>query len=80
MLKCRDVLEVADAYLANELNKWQRMQFRLHLAVCRNCRRYVRQLKLTQKVCQGLPMDQHVSEQELDNIFALIQQSEHREK
>jgi len=76
MLKCRDILELADAYLANELNKWQRMQFRLHLAVCRNCRRYVRQLKLTQKVCQSLPIDQQVSEQQLDSILTLIQQSD----
>ena len=38
MLKCRDVLVQADAYLADELTSWQRVSFRVHLGLCRHCR------------------------------------------
>ena len=38
-------VEQADAYLADELTKWQRIQFLVCIWLCRHCRRYVRQLK-----------------------------------
>ena len=45
MLKCRDVLVQADAYLADELTSWQRVSFRVHLGLCRHCR--LKNLRLT---------------------------------
>jgi len=74
MLKCRDILEQADAYLTQELTSWQRAQFRLHLALCRNCRRYLRQLKLTQKVSQQNLLTSQTTEQEVDDILAILVQ------
>jgi hypothetical protein len=75
MLKCRDVLEQADAYLDQQLSGWQRLQFKLHLLLCRNCRRYIKNLQLTQQVSQQVRLSQTVpSETELDSLMRLIEQ------
>lgn len=78
MLKCRDILEQADAYLVGNLNSWQRLQFRLHLALCSNCRRYLRQLKLTQQVSQQTLLTDKVSHQQIDDILTLLER--HKDK
>ena len=75
MLKCRDVLEQADAYLDQQLSGWQRLQFKLHILLCRNCRRYVKNLQLTQQVSQQMRLTQtSPSETELDSLMRLIEQ------
>lgn len=79
MLNCREVLEQADVYLANELSDWQRFQFKLHLLLCRNCRRYLKNLRLTQLVSQQLPLAAPMpSDGELDALMLLIQQGEEK--
>ena len=74
MLKCRDVLEQADAYLANEMTPWQRVGFRVHLTLCRHCRRYIKNLRLTQAVSTKIPSSDEPSSEQLDAILLLIQQ------
>ena len=75
MLKCRDVLEEAAAYLANEMTKWQRVGFRVHLSLCRNCRRYLKNLRLTQAVSTHIPLTYNEpSAEQIEAIFFKIQQ------
>lgn len=76
MLRCRELVEQADAYLADDLTKWQRIQFRLHLAVCRHCRRYVRQLKTTQKVSQQQVLMMQTTDQQVEDIWTKLQQQD----
>lgn len=45
MLSCRELVNHADALLAGELPWRARLSARLHLSLCRHCRRYLRQLK-----------------------------------
>jgi anti-sigma factor RsiW len=47
MLSCREVTDKASDYLDAALPPGQRMALRLHLSVCRHCRRYLRQLRAT---------------------------------
>jgi predicted anti-sigma-YlaC factor YlaD len=47
MLNCRDVTSMASAYLDRALPWRTRAQVRLHLLMCRICRRYLKQLELT---------------------------------
>jgi anti-sigma factor RsiW len=47
MLTCRDVTERVTDYLERDLSWWGRLQFRLHLAMCAVCRRYVAQMRAT---------------------------------
>jgi anti-sigma factor RsiW len=73
MLKCRDILEQADAYLTGHLNVWQRLQFRVHLALCANCRRYLRQLKLTQQVSQQTVLTHQVTSQQINDVLTFLE-------
>tara|TARA_B100000676_G_scaffold250363_1_gene254886 strand:- start:940 stop:1167 length:228 start_codon:yes stop_codon:yes gene_type:complete len=46
MLKCKHVTEKADALVdGSALSRRERFALRLHLMMCHNCRRYVRQLR-----------------------------------
>ncbi len=45
MFSCRDVAERASDYLDRELSPWSRLQVRLHLFLCQDCRRYIDQLR-----------------------------------
>ncbi|WP_348719586.1 zf-HC2 domain-containing protein [uncultured Alcanivorax sp.] len=46
MLKCKHVTEKADALVdGSALSRRERLALRLHLMMCQNCRRYVRQLR-----------------------------------
>lgn len=47
MLSCREVTDKASDYLDDALPLGQRMALRMHLAMCRHCRRYLRQLRAT---------------------------------
>ncbi len=76
MLKCREVVEQADAYLASELTSWQRFQFNLHLAICGYCRRYLKALKMTQQISQQLTVSSQPSDNDISALVAMIQQDE----
>jgi hypothetical protein len=40
-MTCRDVVEFLDRFCEGELTPLERMRFRFHLSLCRNCRRYL---------------------------------------
>jgi len=46
MLRCHEVEERASAYLERDLPWRQHLAVRLHLLICRACRRYLAQLEL----------------------------------
>lgn len=47
MIKCSELTHNASAYLDGDLPRLTRWSIRLHLMMCENCRRFVRQLQLT---------------------------------
>jgi anti-sigma factor RsiW len=46
-LTCQELAELITDYLEGALTRWQRARFTLHIAGCRNCRRYVEQMRAT---------------------------------
>lgn len=56
MLNCRDITGMATSYSEGQLGLAQRWSFRLHLALCEACRRYVRQLEATVDVLKRGPI------------------------
>jgi predicted anti-sigma-YlaC factor YlaD len=54
MLTCRDVTARVTDYLERDLPWWGRLQFRLHLAMCAVCRRYVGQMRTTTELLHHL--------------------------
>lgn len=46
MLSCRDITERASDYLDGDISGRQRLAIRMHIMICRHCRRLLRQLSL----------------------------------
>ena len=57
MLTCRELTELVTAYVERRLSLWDRLQFQLHLGMCRHCREYVRQMELTRRTVGALPAE-----------------------
>lgn len=47
MLTCRELTELVTNYLEGRLSLADRVRFEMHLAMCRHCRAYVQQMRLT---------------------------------
>jgi len=47
MLTCRELTEVVTDYLEGRMGLADRLRFHLHLGMCRHCRAYLRQMKVT---------------------------------
>ncbi|MEH6492785.1 zf-HC2 domain-containing protein [Halopseudomonas sp.] len=55
MLTCRDLVAQSSGLLDGELGLRQRLSMRAHLAICFRCRRFIRQLRVSQRVIRQLP-------------------------
>lgn len=50
MLSCREIPDIASDYISREGSTLTRMMMSLHLAQCKDCRTYVRGLKITRSL------------------------------
>ncbi len=55
MLTCQQITELVTDYAEGNLSLVDRLRFQLHIGMCRNCRRYVRQVKATAAALGELP-------------------------
>ena len=53
-LTCQELVELVTDYLEGALPRGQRLRFRLHIAGCRNCTRYVEQMRTTIAVARRI--------------------------
>ncbi|WP_192981183.1 anti-sigma factor family protein [Pseudomonas sp. EggHat1] len=58
MLTCKELVAHSSDYLDGQMTLRQRLAVRAHLAMCGNCRRFIRQMKLTQAVIRQMPEDE----------------------
>jgi len=72
MLSCRELTDLGDALLAGELHGRRLWSVRLHLLMCRHCRRYITYMR---RMLHTLPgMRQRASEVEIERILCGIHQ------
>jgi predicted anti-sigma-YlaC factor YlaD len=55
MLTCQEITEIVTDYLEGRMSFWQRAQFHMHVGMCRHCRAYLRQVRMTVRVLGRLP-------------------------
>jgi hypothetical protein len=55
MMSCLEVTRVAGDFLERRLRLRQRMSVLMHIAMCRGCRAYIEQLRLTLLGLRSLP-------------------------
>ncbi|MGG5872204.1 anti-sigma factor family protein [Pseudomonas peli] len=69
MLSCKELVAHSSEFLDGQLGLRRRMSVRLHLAMCQHCRRFIRQMRLSQAVLRQLPPGQSA---ELDALAAKL--------
>lgn len=52
MLNCRDLAREASDYMDHTLPWHRRWRLGFHLFICRNCRRFLRHLRITRRLIQ----------------------------
>lgn len=73
MLKCREVSHKASLYLEGELPWRERVAMRVHLLMCNDCRRFLRQLS---GLIRAIPlMHRQASPAEVENVLAHVSKS-----
>lgn len=55
MLSCQQMTELITDYLEKRLPWTDRARFQMHIGMCQDCRRYLRQMKLSVAVLGRLP-------------------------
>jgi anti-sigma factor RsiW len=55
MLTCKELTEIVTDYLEGRLSFTQRLQFHMHVGMCRHCRAYLRQMRMTIRTLGKLP-------------------------
>lgn len=55
MLSCKELVANSSDFLDSQLTLRQRLAVRMHLAMCYRCRRFIKQMGLSQRVLRALP-------------------------
>jgi len=58
MLSCKQLTELVTDYLEGKMSLGDRLRFQMHLGMCKHCRAYLRQMKLTIETLGHLPAEQ----------------------
>lgn len=69
MLSCKELVARSSDFLDRQLSFRERMAVRTHLLACRHCRRFIRQMRLTQATLRILPEGVDL---ELDRLAARL--------
>lgn len=55
MISCEEFVELVTEYLEGEGSMGSRMKFKFHEVLCKHCRQYVNQIKVTRDLLKYLP-------------------------
>ena len=59
MLSCKELVAQSSDFLDRQMSLRARLAVRMHLAMCHNCRRFIKQMRLSQAVLRKLPQGQN---------------------
>jgi predicted anti-sigma-YlaC factor YlaD len=57
MLSCKELTELATAYLEEDLTWRERLRVQIHLWMCKHCRRYMDQMRKVVGLLRRLPTE-----------------------
>ncbi|QSP95683.1 zf-HC2 domain-containing protein [Marinobacter salinisoli] len=69
MLMCRDLAGIASDYIDGELSFGQSVSVKMHLMMCKDCRSFIGNLRMSTRLMQG-----HSSAQADDEVIDRIRQ------
>lgn len=71
MRSCKEINQNVDAHLDGELSLMQRVELRLHMLMCVDCRRYIRQLKNSVTAFRSIEKAK-CSDEQLDSLLNVL--------
>ncbi len=74
MLTCKEITELATDHLEGRLPLPQRLFFRLHLWMCKHCRAYLQQIRLTIETLRHLPMER-IPAEDIEKLLLRLKDS-----
>ncbi len=74
MLTCKQVADTASDYLDGPTTFLQRLSLGFHLRICKHCRRYLKQLRLTIRVASQLSTAVEPTDDEIEQIIQKLHQ------
>ncbi|SEB96140.1 zf-HC2 domain-containing protein [Pseudomonas anguilliseptica] len=77
MLSCKELVAHSSEFLDGHLGLRKRLSVRMHLAMCVNCRRFIKQMRLSQAVLRRLPRGQSPELDELASKLAELRRQQH---
>lgn len=57
MLTCQELTELVTDYIEGRLGLWDRLRFHMHIGMCRHCRAFLRDRRMTIKTLGKMPAD-----------------------
>jgi predicted anti-sigma-YlaC factor YlaD len=66
MLKCKEITELSEDYLQNDLSVWQSLNYKMHLMMCQHCRRFVDQVTVVIRLTRAA--DKPIAPANLDDL------------
>lgn len=55
MLSCKEITELVTDYVEGRMSLADRIRFQMHVGMCKHCRAYLRQMKVTVETLGHLP-------------------------
>jgi anti-sigma factor RsiW len=72
MLRCKEVAERASALIDGELGLFDAIQVRLHLAMCKGCNAFIRQMRQTRALAKAAALVEDPPAQDAEARIAAI--------
>lgn len=76
MFRCSEVADRASRLIDGELSPWQRLNIRMHMAICRGCRAFVEQMRVTAELTRRV--DETADPALSDDLKAALRQRQMR--
>ncbi len=77
MLTCKEAAERASALIDGELGFVERLQLRLHMAMCKGCRAFVGQIEITDRLAhEAVDGPVQLNEDDIDAILNRAREAE----
>lgn len=77
MLTCKELVARSSDLLDDQLGFRERLAVRRHLLLCRNCRRFIKQMKLAQAVVRQMPDEPPADADDLAERLARARRDAH---
>jgi predicted anti-sigma-YlaC factor YlaD len=77
MLSCKQVATLASEYLDQQTDTGLNWKIRMHLLMCSHCRRFIRHLKITNKVSREVLLEK--TDIQVDEILKRVKESSQKQ-